>query len=93
MNLNQLTKKEKISIVAITTWTFITTTNYLMDGSWRGWSSTEAFKSPIRILIDFFEILFLDSTNTWGYDNSILMIYVVLPWLVFFLYLFMKQKS
>jgi hypothetical protein len=93
MNLNQLTKKEKISVVGITIWTFITTTNYLMDESWRGWSSTATFKSPIRILIDFFEILFLDRTNTWGYDNSILMIYVVLPWLVFFLYLFMKQKS
>jgi hypothetical protein len=91
MNLNQLTKKEKISVVAITIWTFISLTNYLSKDGWCR-DGEYYFVTPVGNILDFFSNLFSHQSNC-GYDNKELMIYVILPWLIFFIYFFLLRKD
>ncbi len=86
-----LTKNEKIVAVIMLFWTFISISNYLTEAWWHRDPGFH-FINPISNFLDFFEYYFAGRTPS-GYDNSELMVYAVLPWLVFFAYLFLKKRD
>lgn len=91
--LRDLSINERITFISMLLWTLITFTNYFNDEKWRGWNSDPHFHSPYSVFKDFFNILFSGQTTTYGYDGTELMIYAVLPWLVFLTYLIFKDKK
>jgi hypothetical protein len=90
-----LTKKEKIVAIVILFWTFITLSNYLTgNGVYTERDNRQYFMTPWSNIQQFFEYYIGPSSGgTHGFDNSELMVYGVLPWLVFFTYLFLKKKN
>ncbi len=86
-----LSKKEKIVAIVILFWSFVTLSNYLTNMPWNG-DATE-FVTPWSNITQFFEFYMGKSgSGTDYFDISELMIYGVLPWLIFFSYLFLKKK-
>ncbi|MEY3501256.1 MAG: hypothetical protein RL308_2929 [Bacteroidota bacterium] len=90
-----LSKKEKIVAIVILFWSFITLSNYLtVNGFYTSRDNKECFLTPWSNIKQFFEYyLGSSSGGTVFFDNSELMVYGVLPWLVFFTYLFLKKKE
>ncbi len=87
-----LTKKEKIVAIVILFWSFVTLSNYLTNFDMRG--DAMLFESPWSNIMQFFEFYMGKSGDgTDNFDVSELMVYGVLPWLVFFTYLFLKKKE
>jgi hypothetical protein len=88
-----LTKNEKIVAIVILFWTFITISNYLTsNGVYYGvhlmtpWSNVKQF-------FEFYLGTSSDGRGTQGFDNSELMVYGVLPWLIFITYLFFTRSE
>ena len=94
-----LTKNEKIVAIVILFWTFITASNYLTgNGIFTNSDNRQYFQTPWSNIKQFFEYYFFDSSSgitrgTIGFDNSELMVYGALPWLIFISYLFLKNRE
>jgi hypothetical protein len=82
--------REKIVIIVLVSWSFISIYNYVVGAGWdRGeeWN----FVSPLKNLDYFFSNVFLGYST--GISNKELMIYVVLPWLTFSIYQYFLRKE
>jgi len=87
-----LIKIEKIVAIVILFWTFITLSNYLTNNDY--YDDDEFFQTPWSNIKQFFQFYLGNSgSGTDGFDNSELMVYGVLPWLIFISYLFLRNRE
>jgi hypothetical protein len=86
-----LSKKEKIAAVVILIWDFISFSNYFLSNN--SYNNYQFFQGPWENVEDFLNFYFTKHKWIDGYDKSEIMVYVVLPWLIFFIYLFLLRKD
>ena len=85
-----LTKKEKIVVVVLLLWTFINLSNYVTRCGEN--DSHQLFLSPRQSILFFFRF-YTSGTPPYYYDSGELMIYAVMPWLVLFIYFFLRKRD
>ena len=90
MTMRKSTKRKKNAIIILVTWSFMSLYNYVVGAGWDRGENWD-FITPLNNIGYFFSNVFLG--NSSGISNKELMIYVLLPWLIFFIYIFLLRKD